>query len=149
MTMKTPFAIGTAAFLLAVSSCKPHGDNAQRQTRFPGMVTAGGGTSGAVMAAHGGPKTDAGYAGGTPGIAGGAGGNTSGAEIGGATRETGQGPSHGVTPPGGAGTQGTTQTQAGDNNRGGEAATGTHQGPTPAAANRDPAGAGPKAAPGR
>lgn len=53
-----------------------------RQTGFPGMVTAGGHTSGAVMAAntpggavHPGPA-------GTPGIPGGAGGNPGGAALG-------------------------------------------------------------------
>jgi hypothetical protein len=145
---KTPITLWIAALLLGVASCKPHGDDAQRQTKFPGMVTAGGGTSGAVMAAHGGPKTDAAYAGGTPGIAGGAGGNTSGAGTGGTTTETGKGPSQGVTPPSGAGTQGTTHTQPGDHGSP-SAPTAGNTGPSPGVANRDPAGAGPKAAPGR
>ncbi|WP_075792114.1 hypothetical protein [Massilia putida] len=131
--------------LAAIAGCKQHGDNAQRKTKFPGMVTADGGTSGQVMAAHGGPKTDAGYAGGTPGIAGGSGGNTGGAATGGAVRETGQGPSQGVTPPGGAGTQGTTQTQPGDNGKP-AAPTPAETGPQPGAVNRDPSHS---AAPGR
>jgi len=134
-----------AAALLA--GCKPHGDNAQRQTRFPGMVSAGGGTSGQVMAAHGGPKTDATYAGGTPGIAGGAGGNTSGAGTGGTTTETGQGPSSGVSNPGAA--SGTTQQQSG-NNAPAPAAPVSQSGAQdaqPASAHRDPGAQ--QAAPGR
>lgn len=133
------------ALVLALAGCKDHGDTAQLQTHFPGMVTAGGHTSGQVMAAHGGPKTNAAYAGGTPGIAGGAGGNSSGAGTGGTVTETGQGPSQGVTPPSGAGAQGTTQTQPGDNGRP-SAPTPAEQGPAPAAAHRDP---GHSAAPGR
>jgi len=130
---------------LLLAACKQHGDAAQRQTHFPGMVTAGGHTSGQVMAANGGPKTNAGYAGGTPGIAGGAGGNTSGAATGGTVTETGQGPSQGVTPPAGAGTQGTTQTPPGDYGRP-AAPTPAEIGPTPGAAHRDPSHS---AAPGR
>lgn len=85
--------------LLLAAGCSRQGDAALRETKFPGMVTAGGGTSGQVMARNDKPKTDATYAGGTPGHAGGAGGNTGGAELGGSTKETGQGPSAGVTPP--------------------------------------------------
>ena len=133
------------ALLVLLAGCKQHGDEAQRKTKFPGMVTAGGGTSGQVMAAHAGPKTNAGYAGGTPGIAGGSGGNTAGAETGGTVRETGQGPSQGATPPGGAGAQGTTQTQPGDHGKP-AAPTPAEQGPLPGAVNRDP---GHSAAPGR
>ncbi|WP_449405723.1 hypothetical protein [Massilia phosphatilytica] len=143
--MKRTTTIMALAVLLAATACKQHGDNAQRKTKFPGMVTADGGTSGQVMAAHAGPKTDAGYAGGTPGIAGGSGGNTAGAAMGGSVRETGQGPSQGVTPPSGAGTQGTTQTQPGDNGRP-AAPTPAEVGPQPRAVNRDP---GHSAAPGR
>jgi hypothetical protein len=142
--MKTTTIMGVLV-LLAVAGCKQHGDSAQHKTKFPGMVTADGRTSGQVMAAHGGPKTDAGYAGGTPGIAGGSGGNTSGAETGGSVRETGKGPSQGVTPPSGAGTQGTTQTQPGDHGRVATPAP-AEPGPQPGAVNRDP---GHSAAPGR
>jgi hypothetical protein len=143
--MKATTTIMIMLVLLAAAGCKQHGDEAQRKTKFPGMVTADGGTSGQVMAAHSGPKTNAGYAGGTPGIAGGSGGNTAGAETGGTVRETGQGPSQGATPPSGAGTQGTTQTQPGDH---GKPATPTPAeiGPQPGAVNRDP---GHSAAPGR
>jgi hypothetical protein len=141
--MKTTIMV--MAVLTAIAGCKQHGDNAQRKTKFPGMVTADGGTSGQVMAAHAGPKTNAGYAGGTPGIAGGSGGNTAGAETGGSVRETGQGPSQGATPPGGAGTQGTTQTEPGDHGKP-AAPTPAEAGPQPGAVNRDP---GHSAAPGR
>jgi hypothetical protein len=144
--MKATTTIMVAQLLLVLlAGCKQHGDNAQRKTRFPGMVTADGRTSGQVMASHGGPKTNAGYAGGTPGIAGGSGGNTGGAATGGAVRETGQGPSQGVTPPSGAGTQGTTQTQPGDHGKP-AAPTPAETGPQPGAVNRDPSHS---AAPGR
>ena len=78
------------------------------QTKYPGQVSAGGMTSGQIMARTARPETDATYAGGTPGTAGGSGGNTSGAETGGETKETGQGPSSGVTQPSSAGRQGGT-----------------------------------------
>jgi hypothetical protein len=84
------------------------------QTKYPGQITAGGGSSGEVMARTARPETDATYAGGTPGIAGGSGGNTGGAETGGTVRETGQGPSRGVTDPSSAGRPGATL-QPGDN----------------------------------
>jgi hypothetical protein len=71
------------------------------QTRFPGQVTAGGGTSGEVLARSG-TTVDGNYAGGTPGIAGGAGGNTGGAETGGTVRESGRGPTDSVAPTGSA-----------------------------------------------
>lgn len=143
--MKTTMKVMAVLLALAAVGCKQHGDEAQRKTKFPGMVTADGGTSGQVMAAHAGPKTNAGYAGGTPGIAGGSGGNTAGAETGGSVRETGQGPSQGVTPPSGAGTQGTTQTPPGDHGKP-AAPTPAEQGPLPGAVNRDPSHS---AAPGR
>ena len=138
-------AITFMAALALLAGCKQHGDEAQRQTKFPGMVTAGGGTSGQVMAANGGSKTDAVYAGGTPGIAGGSGGNTAGAATGGTVRETGQGPSQGVTRPSGPGTLDTTQAQPGDHGKP-AAPTPAEQGPLPGAVNRDP---GHSAAPGR
>jgi hypothetical protein len=69
------------------------------QTKYPGQVTSGGGTSGQVMARSAKPETNAAYAGGTPHIAGGAGGTTGGAALGGTVAETGQGPTQGVTPP--------------------------------------------------
>ena len=76
------------------------------QTKFPGQLTAGGGTSGQVMARSAKPETNAAYAGGTPGIAGGSGGNTAGAAMGGTVTETGQGPSSGVTAPASGGQPG-------------------------------------------
>ena len=69
------------------------------QTKFPGQVTAGGLTSGQIMAKSAKPETNAAYSGGTPGIAGGAGGTTGGAALGGTVTETGQGPSQGATTP--------------------------------------------------
>lgn len=69
------------------------------QTGYPGQVTAGGATSGTILAQTSRPTTNAVYAGGTPGIVGGAGGNTSGANVGGSTRPTGEGPATGVTDP--------------------------------------------------
>jgi hypothetical protein len=76
------------------------------QTKFPGQLTAGGGTSGQVMARSSKPETNAAYAGGTPGIAGGSGGNNAGAAMGGTVTETGQGPSSGVTAPASGGQPG-------------------------------------------
>jgi hypothetical protein len=114
------------------------------QTKFPGQLTAGGGTSGQVMARSAKPETNAAYAGGTPGIAGGAGGNNAGAAMGGTVTETGQGPSSGVTAPVSGGQPG--NKPSGDNHAkppADAAATGatpaaagsaTNQGSTPAAA---------------
>lgn len=147
--MKPTLTISAGALALALAAmtgCKQHGDATQLKTRFPGMVSAGGGTSGEVMAANGGNKTNGVYAGGTPGIAGGAGGNTSGAGTGGTTHETGQGPSQGVSTPSApsAAAVGASQTQSGDNKPppGSPAA----QGPAPDVAHRDPSHS---AAPGR
>jgi hypothetical protein len=138
---------GVLALVLSAAGCKEHGDEAMRETKFPGMVSAGGGTSGQVMARNGGPKTDATYAGGTPGIAGGAGGNTSGAGTGGSTHETGQGPSSGVSKPAnGSAQMGATQQNSGESGNNPVKAP-TEQAPQPAAAHRDP-GAN-SAAPGR
>lgn len=138
---------GAAALaLLLLAGCKQHGDAVQAKTRFPGMVSAGGGTSGEVMAANGGNKTNGVYAGGTPGIAGGAGGNTSGAATGGTTRETGQGPTQGVSTPSAAAASavGANQMQSGDNKPPPGPAAG--QQPATEAAHRDPSHS---AAPGR
>ena len=76
------------------------------QTKYPGQVSSGGGTSGQILTANARPETDATYAGGTPGIAGGSGGNTSGAAMGGTVQESGQGPSSGATTPSSAGRPG-------------------------------------------
>jgi hypothetical protein len=135
-----------AALLLGLAACyRDHASAAAgvNQTKFPGQITSGGGTSGEVLARNAKPVTDGTYAGGTPGIAGGAGGNTSGAGTGGTVQESGQGPSQGTSQPASAGRPGTTlppgdmgkpATPAPNTNMGGEAT------------NRDTR---PSAAPGR
>jgi hypothetical protein len=109
--MKTTIVMqaGLAALALLASGCerKAPASAGINQTNFPGQVTAGGGTSGEVMARTNRPTTDATYAGGTPHIAGGAGGTTGGAAMGGTVQETGQGPSTGTTQPASAGQAGT------------------------------------------
>jgi hypothetical protein len=98
---------GAAALLLTAAGCERSGTHGGPgpgpsgviPTKFPGQVSAGGGTSGQVLARSGLPKTDATYAGGTPGIAGGSGGTTSGAATGGTVQESGHGPSQGTTQP--------------------------------------------------
>lgn len=79
------------------------------QTKFPGQVTAGGGTSGQVLARSAKPVTEGTYSGGQPGIAGGAGGTTGGAATAGTVQETGHGPSHGTTQPSSLGRPGARQ----------------------------------------
>jgi hypothetical protein len=96
------------AALALLAACDRDGartvsDAGIRQTAFPGQITAGGGSSGAVMARTARPETDATYAGGTPGHAGGAGGTSGGAATAGTVAETGQGPTSGTTPVTGAG----------------------------------------------
>ena len=59
-------------------------DTGARQSRFPGQVSAGGGTSGEVMARNKG-VADTPDPSGTPGIPQGSGGTTSGAAMGGTT----------------------------------------------------------------
>jgi len=93
---------GVLAACIALAGCDRGHANPKDgvvQTKFPGQVTAGGGTSGQVMARSSKPETNAAYAGGTPGLAGGSGGNNAGAAMGGTVTETGQGPSAGVTAP--------------------------------------------------
>ena len=51
--MKTTMKATALLLVLAAVGCRQHGDEAQRKTKFPGMVTADGGTSGQVMAARG------------------------------------------------------------------------------------------------
>ncbi|WUR15174.1 hypothetical protein E7V67_008730 [[Empedobacter] haloabium] len=109
------------------------------QTKFPGQVSAGGGTSGEVIARSSRPVTDATYAGGTPGIAGGSGGNTSGAATGGTVQESGQGPSRGTSQPDSAGRPGATL-PPGDMGKP-AAPTSTEPGAGGAAVHRDPGGA--------
>ena len=101
-------ALGLVAACLGLAGCDRGHTNPKDgiiQTKFPGQVTAGGLTSGQIMARSSKPETNAAYAGGTPGIAGGSGGNTGGAAMGGTVAETGQGPSRGVTAPA-SGTEG-------------------------------------------
>ena len=98
----TTIALGLLAGCTLLSGCdRGHSDakDGVSQTKFPGQVTAGGLTSGQVMARSSKPETNAAYAGGTPGLAGGSGGNNAGAAMGGTVTETGQGPSSGVTAP--------------------------------------------------
>lgn len=79
------------AVLLAAGGCSERNDlEAAReevtQTKFPGMVTSGGDTSGQVLArAKSSEVSSSGEAAGTPGIPEGSGGNTSGAALGGTT----------------------------------------------------------------
>lgn len=135
---------GLAGLALLASGCD-RGRNPSvggiDQTKYPGQVSAGGQTSGAIIAATAKPVTDATYAGGTPGHAGGAGGTSSGAETAGTVRETGQGPSRGVTAPTGA--QAGTNKPSGDNGSPAAPAPGTVQS-TPAsnAAPQGPAAPG-------
>lgn len=93
---------GALLLCLLMAACSDR-DGAMRadagvlKTGFPGQITAGGGTSGEVLAQT--TKTDGSYAGGTPGIAGGSGGNTGGAATAGAVQESGHGPSGKTAPP--------------------------------------------------
>ena len=102
------FAIGAFACAMLAGCDRGHADAKEGviQTKFPGQVTAGGLTSGQVMARSSKPETNAAYAGGKPGIAGGSGGPTGGAALGGTVAETGQGPSQGTTTPASAGQAG-------------------------------------------
>jgi hypothetical protein len=128
-----------AALLVSASGCDRGGHPSVGgiiQTTYPGQVTSGGATSGAIIAATAKPVTDATYAGGTPGIAGGSGGTSSGAETAGTVRETGQGPTSGVTQPTGA--QAGTNTPSGDYGRPAAPAPGTTE--APAATNNAPQG---------
>ena len=141
-------ALGLLAACAALAGCdRGHGNPKEGviQTKFPGQVTAGGGTSGEVIARSPKPTTNAAYAGGTPGIAGGSGGTTGGAALGGTVAETGQGPTQGVTPPASAAAPG--NKPLGDN--GGPPANAPAAGVTPvgagAATNHD---SQPAAAPG-
>jgi len=132
-------SIGVAACCAMLAGCQREQSPVAHgvvQTGYPGQMTAGGGSSGEVMARTARPETDATYAGGTPGIAGGSGGNTSGAEIGGATQESGQGPSSGTTQPASAGRPGA-NLQAGDT---GGATPPTANQPAPTASNAAPQG---------
>jgi hypothetical protein len=93
-----------ALFLaLGLAACGKGGANSSAagiiQTKMPGEITAGGGTSGENLHLPA-PKTSSAYQGGTPGIAGGAGGTAGGPATAGTRQESGQGPGS----PGGANT---------------------------------------------
>ena len=94
-----------AGVALLAAGCNRHENAADGviQTKFPGQVTAGGGSSGQVLARSPKPETNAAYSGGTPGIAGGSGGTTGGAALGGTVVESGHGPNQGATTPASAG----------------------------------------------
>lgn len=86
--MKVPLLLLAAAALLAGCGREAASNDRMLQTGFPGMVTAGGHTSGEVMAANS-PGADANRGpAGTPGIPGGSGGNTGGAAMGGSVPKT-------------------------------------------------------------
>jgi len=137
-------AAAAAALAMLAAGCERGGHAVADgivQTKYPGQVSAGGLSSGAVIARSPKPVTDATYAGGTPGHAGGAGGTSSGAATAGTVSETGQGPTSGVTPPSGA--QPGTQTPRGDNGKPSAPAPGTVEAPAATnAAPQGPAGAG-------
>lgn len=100
ISSKMLLMLGAAAVLAAgCSRADKAADAGVRKTNFPGQVTAGGGTSGEVLARNQKPVTDASYQGGTPGIAGGAGGTTGGTATAGAVQESGHGPSGNTAPP--------------------------------------------------
>jgi hypothetical protein len=139
---------GAVALLLTAAGCErggsglpPPGPDGVIPTKFPGQVSASGGTSGQVLARSSQPKTDATYAGGTPGIAGGSGGTASGAATAGTVQESGQGPSQGTTQPSGVGRPEANKLQPGEH---GKPAGPAEAPPAGAAANRDnPAPAAP------
>ncbi len=99
--------IACLATAFAASGCDsagPVAGNGVAQTGFPGQVSAGGGTSGQVMAKAG-DATKASSPAGTPGIPQGSGGNTGGATMGGTTQgaNAGQETLRGQSPVGGVG----------------------------------------------
>lgn len=111
MSSKT-FIIAVFAVLLAAGGCSERTDleaasKEVTQTKFPGMVTSGGDTSGQVLArAKSSDVSSSGEASGTPGIPEGSGGNTSGAALGGTTGGASATKSD-ATEPGGRSTGGT------------------------------------------
>lgn len=100
--MKNLTLIVMLAAATLAAGCTRHdkaADAGMRKTAFPGMITAGGGTSGEVLARNAKPVTDGSYAGGTPFHAGGSGGTTGGTATAGAVQESGHGPSGKTAPP--------------------------------------------------
>lgn len=100
MTLMRTYAVCAAVLALLLSACGAHDGHSTtvRQTLFPGQITAGGGTSGEVLARNSHPKTAGETTGGTPFHAGGAEGNPGGTATAGTVQETGHGPS-GKQPP--------------------------------------------------
>lgn len=86
--------IAAASIGLALAGCGDRGagtaGEAVRQTQLPGHVTAGGRTSGEVMAASAAPEAGARMPAGTPGIPLGAGGNVGGTAPGGVVGDAAQ-----------------------------------------------------------
>lgn len=76
------------ALLTSLAGCGRGDDPPVRQTKFPGQVSAGGGTSGEVMARAGGVANTPDSSG-TPGIPQGSGGNVGGAAMGGTSTAAG------------------------------------------------------------
>ena len=88
MDNRSAVLLGCCALLLGLAACGSSEQSSAsagvRQTHFPGEITAGGGTSGEVLARAGNAPT-AQNASGTPGIPQGKEGNTGGTEMGGAS----------------------------------------------------------------
>lgn len=100
--MKKLTLVALVAAAALAGGCSRHekaADDGMRKTAFPGMITAGGGTSGEVLARNAKPTTDGSYAGGTPYHAGGSGGTSGGTATAGAVQESGHGPSGKTAPP--------------------------------------------------
>jgi hypothetical protein len=92
--------LGAASVLATACSRQDSAaDSGMRKTKFPGMVTAGGGTSGEVIALAKKPVKDGSTTGGTPFHGGGAGGTAGGAATAGTVQESGHGPSGKTAPP--------------------------------------------------
>jgi hypothetical protein len=97
----SPRGIALAACLVLLAGCGDRGAvrDGVAQTRLPGHVTAGGGTSGQVIARTGAAAGT--QPAGTPGIPQGAGGNPGGTALGGTTVAQAQAGPGGATHPGG------------------------------------------------
>jgi hypothetical protein len=100
MNLHRTFALMSCAAVLMLAGCDKANpvSSSLRQTKFPGQVSAGGGTSGEVLARNAKPQVDGSYTGGTPFHAGGAGGNTGGTATGGTVQESGKGQSGSPNP---------------------------------------------------
>lgn len=91
MDKKLVLIAALSVVLALAGGCNRGGsaDNQSKQTRFPGQVSAGGGTSGEVMARNSSDPKNPMAPSGTPGIPQGSGGNTGGAAMGGTSGATG------------------------------------------------------------